>query len=135
MLNFFPKSYKISYPIGKNKQGGNDKMEEERDLVTFSDDEGNEFELEVIDYFDYEDQEYAILMDPADEENAEDENCETEIYIMKVVINGEYEEFLPADDDKMDELSAIAEERLCCDCEECDDDCDCGCCCHEHEEE
>ena len=27
-------------------------MEEERDLVVFSDDEGNEFELEIVDYFD-----------------------------------------------------------------------------------
>ena len=35
--------------------------EEERDLVTFSDDEGNEFSLEVMDYFEYEGQEYAVL--------------------------------------------------------------------------
>ena len=106
-------------------------MEEERDLVTFSDDEGNEFELEVVDYFDYEDQEYAVLIDPEDESEAEDEETETEVYIMKVVVNGEYEEFLPADDDKMDALSAIVEERLACcdeDCEECGDEgCDCGC--------
>jgi uncharacterized protein YrzB (UPF0473 family) len=39
-------------------------MEEERDLVVFSDDDGNEFELEIVDYFDYEDQEYAVLVDP-----------------------------------------------------------------------
>ncbi len=39
-------------------------MEEERDLVVFSDDEGNEFELEIVDYFDYEGQEYAVLVDP-----------------------------------------------------------------------
>ena len=26
-------------------------MEEERDLVVFSDEEGNEFELEIVDYF------------------------------------------------------------------------------------
>ncbi len=32
-------------------------MEEERDLVTFTDDEGNEFTLDVIDYFEYEDEE------------------------------------------------------------------------------
>ena len=73
-------------------------MEEERDVVVFSDDEGNEFELEVIDYFDHEDQEYAVLMDTEDCD-CEDEECEheTEVYIMKVVVNGEMEEFLPAD--------------------------------------
>lgn len=39
-------------------------MEEmERDFVTFTDDDGNDFELDVIDYFEYEGQEYAVLMD------------------------------------------------------------------------
>ncbi|MGN1068321.1 MAG: DUF1292 domain-containing protein, partial [Christensenellales bacterium] len=52
-------------------------MEEERDVVVFSDDEGNEFELEVIDYFDHEDQEYAVLMDTEDCD-CEDEECEHE---------------------------------------------------------
>ena len=36
-------------------------MEEmERDFVTFTDDDGNDFELDVIDYFEYEGQEYAV---------------------------------------------------------------------------
>ena len=91
-------------------------MEEERDLVTFSDDDGNEFDLEVIDYFDYEDQEYAVLVDPEQDCDCCDKECdhehELEVYIMKIVVDGEYEEFLPADEDKMDALSAIVEERL-----------------------
>lgn len=117
-------------------------MEEERDIVVFKDDEGNEFELEVIDYFEHEGQEYAVLMDPVDvdECECEDEECECEdeecgdsdeLYIMKIVTNGDEEEFLPADDDKLDELIKIVEARFdeCgCDCE--DDDCDCGC--HDH---
>ena len=110
-------------------------MEEERDIVVFSDDEGNEFELEVIDYFDHEDQEYAVLMDTADCDCEEDCEHETEVYIMKIVVDGDMEEFLPADEDKMDELIKIVEKRfeeweseVDCDC---DDDCDCG---HDHEE-
>lgn len=109
------------------------RMEDDRDIVVFSDDDGNEFELEVIDYFDYEDQEYAVLVDPdtcdCDDDDCE---CETEVYIMKVLVNDDMEEFLPADEDKMDALSAIVEERLAamdeeaCDCDE-DCDCDCGC--------
>ena len=92
-------------------------MEEERDMVTFSDDDGNEFELEIIDYFDFEDQEYAVLLDPEEDCECEaDEDCECEIereiYIMKVVPDGEYEEFLPADEDKMDALAEIVEQRL-----------------------
>ena len=105
-------------------------MEDDRDIVVFSDDDGNEFELEVVDYFEHEDQEYAVLVDP-DTCDCEDEDCdcETEVYIMKVVVNGDTEEFVPADDDKMDALVEIAEARFAagCDCD--DDDCGCGCGC------
>ena len=105
-------------------------MEEQRDLVVFSDDEGNEFELEIVDYFDYEGQEYAVLVDPESGCDCgcgcecEDEACEdkekdehdhehgAEVYIMKIVVNGEFEEFLPADEDKMEALSKIVEERF-----------------------
>ena len=121
-------------------------MEEQRDLVVFSDDEGNEFELEIVDYFDYEGQEYAVLVDPesgcgcgcgceCDDDECEDEHEHgAEVYIMKIVVNGEYEEFLPADEDKMEALSKIVEERF----EEMDDEgcgCGCGCGCEECEEE
>ena len=101
-------------------------MEEQRDLVVFSDDEGNEFELEIVDYFDYEGQEYAVLVDPesgcgcgcgceCDDDECEGEHDHehgAEVYIMKIVVNGEYEEFLPADEDKMEVLSKIVEERF-----------------------
>ena len=114
-------------------------MEEDRELVTFADDDGNEFSLEILDGFCYEGQDYAILVDPEELDAAQEseEAMELEYYIMKVVLSedGEYEEYLPADDDKMDELAKLAEECLSCDCDECDDEeCDCGCC-HEHEEE
>ena len=42
-------------------------MNEERDFVVFTDDDGNDFELDVIDYFDYNDKEYAVLVDTNDE--------------------------------------------------------------------
>ena len=54
---------------------------EERDFVTFTDEDGNEFELDVIEYFEYEGQEYAVLMDlGADDvdEGEEDEDEEEE---------------------------------------------------------
>lgn len=95
-------------------------MEEtERDIVVFNDDEGNEIELEVLDYFDYEGSEYAVMFDPnAEIEDAED--AEQDIFIFKVVEDGEYEEFLPADEDKLEVLSAIVEARLACDEESCE---------------
>ena len=91
---------------------------DELDLVTFSDEEGNEFQMEVWDYFDYEGQEYAILFDL---ESEQDEDAETEVYIMKVTVEGEDEIFLPADEDKMDALTEIVEKML--DESFCDEDC------------
>lgn len=112
---------------------------EERDFVTFTDDEGNEFELDVVDYFEYEGEEYAVLMDLSEEcedENEEDacEECGEhthDVYIMKIVTEGDEENFVPADEDKFEALSAIVEARLAAECE-CGDD---ACCCEgEHED-
>lgn len=104
-------------------------MEEERDSVVFEDEEGNKLELDVLEYFEHEGEEYAILVDM---EGAGDEESEQEAYIMKIVVNGDEEEFLPPDEEKMDELISIAEQIISegCDCE---DDCgeDCGCGCHD----
>lgn len=109
---------------------------EERDFVTFTDDEGNEFELDVVDYFEYEGDEYAVLMDLSEE--CEDEECEEcgehthDVYIMKIVTEGDEENFVPADEDKFEALSAIVEARLAAECECGDDECGddaCGCCC------
>ena len=93
-------------------------MEEERDFVVFSDDDGNEFELDVIDYFEHDGQEYAVLMDLAalDECDCGEEDCdcaaEQDVYIMKIVVHDDMEEFLPADEEKMDVLADIVEKRL-----------------------
>ena len=62
-------------------------MEEERDFVVFTDEDGNDFELDVIDYFEHDGAEYAILTELPDEEA--DEEQELEVYIMKVETNEE----------------------------------------------
>lgn len=93
-------------------------MEEERDLVTFSNDEGDEFDLEVMEYFDYEGQEYAVL---AQLEEDVPEDADTEVYIMKVTEEDGEEVFLPADEDKMDALTTIVEKMI--DEWECGGDC------------
>ena len=92
-------------------------MEDERDLVTFTDEEGNEFDLEVIDYFEHEGKEYAVLVDA---DLPEDPEEDFEVCIMEIIVNEEedMEEFVPVDDDKLDELFAIAQQRMeCWDCE------------------
>ena len=99
-------------------------MEDERDLVTFTDEEGNEFDLEVIDYFEYEGKEYAVLVDAELPEEPEED---FEVCIMEIVVNEEedLEEFVPVSDDLLDTLFAIAEKRM--ECWDCDaEDCE-GC--------
>lgn len=113
-------------------------MDEERDFVVFTDEDGNEFELDVITYFDYKDNEYAIL---ADCSGCEDEECEEEdegLYIMRIIVSedGQTEEFVPPEDEDMDALVELAEKVLSEDCCCCDEDCDCedgDCGCDEHE--
>ena len=114
-------------------------MEEERDFVVFTDDDGNDFELDVIDYFDYEGKEYAVLIDSSEECDCEDDeecDCETSIYIMQIVVNEEEDtaEFVSPAEEDMDALIEIVQARFedgdcCCgedcDCEDCDDDCGC----------
>jgi hypothetical protein len=111
-------------------------MQDERDIVVFTDDEGNDFELEVMDYFFYNGQEYAVLGD-ADDEDEEEGSCEAcghegescscegedeacdccqdqEVYIMKIVqMDDDMEEFVPVEDDSlMEKLIAIVQRRF-----------------------
>ena len=117
-------------------------MEELRDFVTFTDEDGNEFELDVIRYFDYKDNEYAILADCSGDCDCCDEECDEEeggLYIMRIIVNEEEntEDFVPPEDEDMDALVELAEKVLsedCCCGEDCDcEDGDCGCGEHEHE--
>ena len=84
-------------------------MDEERDLVVFEDDAGNEITMEVLDYLCYEGKEYALLteyVEDADEEADEDDTIE--VMIMEVVpVGDDQEEFLPIDDELADRIMAI----------------------------
>ena len=96
-------------------------MENELDLVTFTDEEGNEITMEVLDYFFYEGQEYALLAEAeecdCEEHDCHDEECdcgcgceEREAFIMKVVPVGEdEEEFVPVDEALAEKLIDIIE--------------------------
>lgn len=93
-------------------------MQDERDIVVFTDDEGNDFELEVMDYFFYNGQEYAVLSDADaegeacgceecahDHDECDDEECgcgDQEVYIMKIEqMDDDMEEFVPVEDDAL----------------------------------
>ena len=91
-------------------------MDDERDLVVFEDDAGNELTMEVLDYFFYEGNEYALLTEASEAcegcEDGECEGCESlgETYVMQIVPVGEdEEEFVPVDDDLMEQLIHVVE--------------------------
>ncbi len=93
-----------------------DNMDNEQDIVVFVDDEGNEVTMEVLDYFFYEGEEYAVLAEQGTDCAAECESdcntCESrrEAYVMKVVPVGEdEEEFIPVDEDLAARLIEILE--------------------------
>ncbi len=105
--------------------------EEQNDLITGVDEDGNEVKLQIMDYFFYNGEEYAILTD-ADEDCAECEDvdagdCNSEddeeqegidCYIAKVVTTKdddgeEYDEFLPVEDEALAaKLIEVATTRL-----------------------
>lgn len=95
-------------------------MEDERDLVVFEDDEGNELTMEVLDYFFYEGKEYAILVNTEDEgcSGCEENSCDScdnqrDAFVMEVVPVGEdEEEFIPVEEALADRLIEAVENGL-----------------------
>ena len=86
-------------------------MDEERDLVVFEDDAGNELTMEVLDYLAYEGKEYALLTEYVEDEDDDgDEDEPVEVFIMEVRPVGEdQEEFVPVDEDLAEKLIKIFE--------------------------
>lgn len=88
-------------------------MADERDLVVFEDDEGNELTMEVLDYFYYEGNEYAILAEPEEEEHDENEHYQRDAFVMQVVDAGDdMEEFVPVDDALAEKLIELVQNGM-----------------------
>lgn len=85
-------------------------MDEERDLVVFEDDAGNELTMEVLDYLMYEGKEYAMLTELVEDADEADEDEPQEVFIMEVRPVGEdQEEFVPVDEMLAETLMRIFE--------------------------
>ena len=89
---------------------------QERDIVEFTDDEGNTLLLEVMDYFFYNGEEFAALCN-AREDAADDDPDDDPVYIMKINSftdeNGEeLEEFVPPEEELMEKLISIVQTRF-----------------------
>lgn len=85
-------------------------MDEERDLVVFEDDAGNELTMEVLDYLAYEGKEYALLTEYVEDDDEGDEDEPIEVFIMEVRPVGEdQEEFVEVDEKLAETLIKIFE--------------------------
>ncbi len=89
-------------------------MDEELDLVVLTDEDGNELTMEVLDYFFYEGQEYAVMTDyDEDAPEDEEEDQQRDAFIMKVQPVGEdEEEFVPIEDELSDKLIEFVNTEL-----------------------
>ncbi|MCL2487075.1 MAG: DUF1292 domain-containing protein [Oscillospiraceae bacterium] len=82
------------------------------DLVTLVDDEGNQYEFEVIDAIETDDGRYIAIL-PYHENPEESLDEDGELVILKVVDeNGEEVLETIEEDDEFDEIAELFEERL-----------------------
>ena len=85
-------------------------MDEERDLVVFEDDAGNELTMEVLDYLAYEGKEYALLTEYVEDDDEGDEDEPVEVFIMEVrPVGDDQEEFVEVDEELAETLIKIFE--------------------------
>lgn len=71
-------------------------------IVDLEDEEGNIVSCEIVDGFDYKDNEYAIVQNPQN----------GSVYLFKVVGEGDEGELIIPEDDEFEEVSAYYEELI-----------------------
>ncbi len=85
------------------------------DIITLQDDEGNEFDFEIIGQLEYKENEYVALVPFDEDEEDEEENIneETPFIIMRSAYDGE-EEFLDIveNEDELSQVIALFETQL-----------------------
>ena len=84
-------------------------MSENENQITLFDDEGNELNVEILEYFLLDGQEYVMLTDT----DMDQAKGTVDIFLMQVnLLDDETEEFVPIDGDKEDEVYAFAEKLV-----------------------
>lgn len=80
------------------------------DIISLTDENGEDFSLEVLDAIDYEDNHYLALIPTQDDDSVEDDG--TVVILKEIIENDEfyYEEI--EDDEEYEEVSGIFTERL-----------------------
>ena len=83
---------------------------EENNVLTFYDENNEEIELEIVDSFELSGKKYVALATPEDIEN---ENDESEVFIMRIETEGEGEDVFTyiEDDDELDAAFEMFKDR------------------------
>jgi hypothetical protein len=82
-------------------------MNDERDVVVFENEDGEQFEMDVVKYFEFENEEYAVLMgmhEDCHDTECDCDECDCDFIVMKIEADGEFENFVPVDEDKIDAI-------------------------------
>jgi len=89
-----------------------DGANEEDMLIVLTDEEGNEMNFVILDAVEIDDLGQYVLVSPADAEVSDDEDCEQEVMILKVISGEEEDVFVSVDDDEeMETVFAEFEKR------------------------
>ncbi len=82
-------------------------VEEEIEIITLTDENGEDMDFEFLDQIDYERKRYAVLLPPIEDVEGEEENEDEEVLILQVEEGGndEAESYVFVDDD--DILSSV----------------------------
>jgi uncharacterized protein YrzB (UPF0473 family) len=90
--------------------------EDRTDIVILVDEEGNEHEFALVDRFEFDYKEYAILvpvMYPEDDEEGDEVDFEDEAYIFRIDVDEGEETLVEVDDEvEWNEVAAVWEERV-----------------------
>lgn len=80
---------------------------EEKNILTFQDEEGNDVQLELVDSFEFNGQDYAALLPPDDED-------ESEVLLMRIESESSGEDILVyiEDDKELDEVFQTFKDRM-----------------------
>lgn len=83
---------------------------EENNVLTFYDENNEEIELEIVDSFELSGKKYVALATPEDIEN---ENDESEVFIMRIETEGDGEDVFTyiEDDDELDAAFDMFKDR------------------------
>ena len=84
----------------------------EPDLISLTDDEGNEYQFEILDQIEYNDEHYLALM-PKYDDPKEMLDSDGELVVLKVIVEGDEELFEEIEDDEeYEDVAGIFIDRL-----------------------